>query len=428
MPGAPSRPTRAATSPRRSSSLSRHPTLVGDHLEGRHVDLRPFVVTGERVEVIPGGLTRVALRKGSLVVNSSQGGGSKDTWVLAARRRRQAPHRASAPSPEQPADARPSRRDLVLDRSLRRARRGHGAAARRHLPRPARGDAVRGPPGLARPAHRAVARVRRSRTGRRADRSATACPSSSCSTTANPGSIVASVTRARENVRSLREQVSTELWEAINGFHLDLRARDLRADLEQPYVALRPGEAPLPDPRRRRRRDDAARRRLAVPADRLDARARRDDLPAARRPLRPRPGQLGRVPPLARDAEVGVGVGGVPQGAPRLARPDRRPRVPAAVADLPRSLLFCLRRVEQELARLGESGAGRLTRPERLLGRIRADLEFADLHEVARRRPPRLPRTAPEGRPPGGRGRRPPVLPQLARRSACTVLDFRPPG
>ena len=64
-------------------SLSRHPTLVGDHLEGRHVDLRPFIVTGERVEVIPGGLTRVALRRDSLIVNSSQGGGSKDTWVLA---------------------------------------------------------------------------------------------------------------------------------------------------------------------------------------------------------------------------------------------------------------------------------------------------------------------------------------------------------
>jgi len=63
-------------------SLSRHPTLVGDHLEGRHIDLRPFVLSGETVEVIPGGLTRVALRPGSLVVNSSQGGGSKDTWVL----------------------------------------------------------------------------------------------------------------------------------------------------------------------------------------------------------------------------------------------------------------------------------------------------------------------------------------------------------
>jgi uncharacterized circularly permuted ATP-grasp superfamily protein len=62
--------------------LSRHPTLVGDHLEGRHVDFRPFVLSGESIEVIPGGLTRVALRRGSLVVNSSQGGGSKDTWVL----------------------------------------------------------------------------------------------------------------------------------------------------------------------------------------------------------------------------------------------------------------------------------------------------------------------------------------------------------
>ncbi|MFP4148113.1 MAG: circularly permuted type 2 ATP-grasp protein, partial [Nitriliruptoraceae bacterium] len=62
--------------------LSRHPTLVGDRLVGRHVDLRPFAIAGESVEVLPGGLTRVALKEGSLVVNSSQGGGSKDTWVL----------------------------------------------------------------------------------------------------------------------------------------------------------------------------------------------------------------------------------------------------------------------------------------------------------------------------------------------------------
>jgi uncharacterized circularly permuted ATP-grasp superfamily protein len=62
--------------------LSRVPTLVGDHLEGRHVDLRPYILYGEDIFIIPGGLTRVALVKGSLVVNSSQGGGSKDTWVL----------------------------------------------------------------------------------------------------------------------------------------------------------------------------------------------------------------------------------------------------------------------------------------------------------------------------------------------------------
>ena len=64
--------------------LSTHPTFVDGRLEGRHVDLRPFVLCGERVVVTPGGLTRVALPRGSLVVNSSQGGGSKDTWILAA--------------------------------------------------------------------------------------------------------------------------------------------------------------------------------------------------------------------------------------------------------------------------------------------------------------------------------------------------------
>jgi uncharacterized circularly permuted ATP-grasp superfamily protein len=65
-------------------SLSRVPTVVGGALEGRHVDLRPFILYGEDIFVLPGGLTRVALVKGSLVVNSSQGGGSKDTWVVHA--------------------------------------------------------------------------------------------------------------------------------------------------------------------------------------------------------------------------------------------------------------------------------------------------------------------------------------------------------
>ncbi len=63
-------------------SLSRSPCLVEDGLEGRHVDLRPYILYGDGIHVTPGGLTRVALKKGSLVVNSSQGGGSKDTWVL----------------------------------------------------------------------------------------------------------------------------------------------------------------------------------------------------------------------------------------------------------------------------------------------------------------------------------------------------------
>lgn len=63
-------------------ALSRVPVIVGNQFEGRHVDLRPYILCGKEIYVLPGGLTRVALKRGSLVVNSSQGGGSKDTWVL----------------------------------------------------------------------------------------------------------------------------------------------------------------------------------------------------------------------------------------------------------------------------------------------------------------------------------------------------------
>jgi uncharacterized circularly permuted ATP-grasp superfamily protein len=63
-------------------SLSRSPSYCEEGIEGRHIDLRPYILSGEKITIIPGGLTRVALRKGSLVVNSSQGGGSKDSWVL----------------------------------------------------------------------------------------------------------------------------------------------------------------------------------------------------------------------------------------------------------------------------------------------------------------------------------------------------------
>ena len=63
-------------------ALSTAPTLIEGEIVPRHVDLRPFVLSGKETSVISGGLTRVALRKGSLVVNSSQGGGTKDTWVL----------------------------------------------------------------------------------------------------------------------------------------------------------------------------------------------------------------------------------------------------------------------------------------------------------------------------------------------------------
>lgn len=63
-------------------SFSRAPSFIDNTLQGRHVDLRPYILFGKDIQILPGGLTRVALRKDSLVVNSSQGGGSKDTWVL----------------------------------------------------------------------------------------------------------------------------------------------------------------------------------------------------------------------------------------------------------------------------------------------------------------------------------------------------------
>jgi len=63
-------------------ALSTCPTYVEAGIAPRHIDLRPFVLSGKTVQMVPGGLTRVALKEGSLVVNSSQGGGTKDTWVL----------------------------------------------------------------------------------------------------------------------------------------------------------------------------------------------------------------------------------------------------------------------------------------------------------------------------------------------------------
>src|SRR5581483_1848120 len=99
----------------RPVALSTSPTLRGDKVAPRHIDLRPFAVNdGNQVWLLPGGLTRVALGEGALVVNSSQGGGSKDTWVLAgpaqaaiaeapaaARRLRAVEPQENAPSPRE---------------------------------------------------------------------------------------------------------------------------------------------------------------------------------------------------------------------------------------------------------------------------------------------------------------------------------------
>jgi uncharacterized circularly permuted ATP-grasp superfamily protein len=95
----------------RPVALSTAPTLIGHRLVPRHIDLRPFAVNdGEDIWVLPGGLTRVALPEGALVVNSSQGGGSKDTWVLADEAQRMPAQRATdaAELPSRSSDVRPT--------------------------------------------------------------------------------------------------------------------------------------------------------------------------------------------------------------------------------------------------------------------------------------------------------------------------------
>jgi uncharacterized circularly permuted ATP-grasp superfamily protein len=83
-------------------SLSTCPTFVEQGIAPRHIDLRPFVLSGDEVRLVPGGLTRVALKEGSLVVNSSQGGGTKDTWIVDAEA---APDEPSESSPDRPSEA-----------------------------------------------------------------------------------------------------------------------------------------------------------------------------------------------------------------------------------------------------------------------------------------------------------------------------------
>jgi uncharacterized circularly permuted ATP-grasp superfamily protein len=102
-------------------ALSRAPCLIGDEIESRHIDLRPYILFGEKVTIVPGGLTRVALPKGSLVVNSSQGGGSKDTWVLRAER---------VPKPKPGEKAAPKIEERAADAgAAERARRPAGKIA-----------------------------------------------------------------------------------------------------------------------------------------------------------------------------------------------------------------------------------------------------------------------------------------------------------
>jgi uncharacterized alpha-E superfamily protein len=198
----------------------------------------------------------------------------------------------------------------------------------------------------------------------------------------HPGSITSSVARVRENARSVRELVSTEFWQAINNFYLDLRARDLRADLaRQPHelygmVKLRCqtvyGVASETMPR-----DDGWRFMM------LGRMLERAEMTC--RLLNVRYAQLTASPHAGFHDWVGVLKSASAYEAYRKSY--KATMEPSHVVDFlllgedfPRSVLFCLRAAEQGLARLGPLGA--VTRPQRLLGRIRAELEYRDLDEL----------------------------------------------
>ena len=235
--------------------LSTCPTASPDgSLAPRHVDLRPFAVFGEDIHIVPGGLTRVALREGSMIVNSSQGGGSKDTWVLeddgdgaagrrAARRpagrARGCPTCARATGPASSSSSSSSRRCSPGSRTS-----STGSAAACRAPSTPRGCSTASSTPTCRAAPPTPAR--RGCRGRRCWRSwaptasapAAATTSSRCSRwTRTTRRRCCSASRARARARGACATSSrAEMWEAINTFHLGLLRRDMSAALRSgPY-------------------------------------------------------------------------------------------------------------------------------------------------------------------------------------------------
>ena len=200
----------------------------------------------------------------------------------------------------------------------------------------------------------------------------------------NPGSIVGSVRQARENTRAARELISSEMWEALNTFHLELRARNLRADVDvRPHelyefvkrscqtLAGVAGET-MP-------RDDGWRfLMLGWMLERAEMTCRLLDVRYSQLVTAGTTGGFHHWLQTLKSAS----------GSEAFRRRYRASMDPADVVEFlllsrtfPRSVLFCLRSAETDLARL-EAGSSTLTRPQRLLGRTRSDLEFLDTHEL----------------------------------------------
>jgi uncharacterized alpha-E superfamily protein len=200
---------------------------------------------------------------------------------------------------------------------------------------------------------------------------------------ANAGAIVAAVARARENARSVRELIPTELWEAVNTFYLELQARDLQHDLnQQPYelygLVKRRCQTVAGVAAETMPRDDGW-RFLAL--GRMLERAE-----MTCRLLNVRYGELQDVPTLDR-FHVLVGVLKSASAAEAYRKAYGASMDPANIVEFlllsptfPRSLLYCLQQAEVDLRHLGAPDA--LQQPQRILGRMRAELEFADVSEL----------------------------------------------
>ena len=337
-----SRPTPATTSPRRSCRCRGTRRWCDDHLEGRHIDLRPFVLSGDDIEVIPGGLTRVAMRQGLAGRELVARAAARRTPGCCAARGARADGRRQSGRRDDDADHVDRGAVLMLARDAeslfwtgRYLERAEDTA--RLLDVTYHGMLETTPAEEAQAwrdvlaAVRLDARVRRHEARRSAPRP---CRSSSCSTPRTPARSCSAVEQARENARTVREQLSTELWESLNSFCLELRARNLRADLEfQPHelygMVRRQCQTVAGVAAETMARDEGWRFFVLG----LEPRAGRDGLPAAVGALPP--AVAVGVPPVDGHAALGVGARGLPAHLPGVDGPGRRGRVPAAVAHVP---------------------------------------------------------------------------------------------
>ncbi len=232
--------------------LSSCPCFIDGSFGARHVDLRPYILCGDKVTIIPGGLTRVALRKGSYVVNSSQGGGSKDTWVVAVSptdaQGPEAPLPIHAPEPQtqsQSMGALSQSQGVVSSHSVqeqhatllsldadacfwigRYIERAEAVARiidvhyHFRLESPLIGETMRWSSILALYDEGETYRERYDEEDECSIVHFFTCDEK------NPNSIHACVRAARENARSIRDQISSEMWESLNTFYLDLMEWD----------------------------------------------------------------------------------------------------------------------------------------------------------------------------------------------------------